>query len=208
MECPIFCDALWGDTSLCLLYFQVLAQWYITLHVPQTSTVGAISKMTSQTKEGLHVPSGSDVTQKHPLLTIQLSIQPLRWWWSNVASSPYIKTDGLEDTDDMRLLLKINDIYFLCAKPDIRIDEPIFSLFIVLPSIQSFLSTNFLPVSAFMAFTLSHASHLCVRVWVCVCLSEWVFYKHTHTHTHTHTLFTNHSTCYVTHCALKRVYIR
>ena len=48
--CPIFCDALWGDTSFWSLYSQVLAQWYITLHVPQTSTVGAISKMTSQTK--------------------------------------------------------------------------------------------------------------------------------------------------------------
>ena len=172
--CPIFCDALWGDTSLCSLYFQVLAQWYITLHVPQTSTVGVISKMTSQTKEGLHVPSGSDVTQKHPLLTIQLSIQPLRRWWSNVASSPYIKIDGLEDTDDMRLLLKINDIYFLCARPDIRIDEPIFSLFIVLPS-YSLLCLQVLPVSTFMAFTLSHATHLCMRVWVCVCLCGWVF---------------------------------
>ena len=199
MECPILCNALWGDTPLCSLYFQVLAQWYITLHVPQTSTVGAISKMTSQTKEGLHVPSGSDVTQKHPLLTIQLSIQPLRWWWSNVASSPYIKTDGLEDTDDMRLLLKINDIYFLCAKPDIRIDEPIFSLFIVLPSIQSFLSTSFyLCLPSWHSHSLT--PHTCVRVGECV------FYKHTHTHTHT--LFTNHSTCYVTHCALKRVYIR
>ena len=183
MECPIFCDALWGDTSLCLLYFQVLAQWYITLHVPQTSTVGAISKMTSQTKEGLHVPSGSDVTQKHPLLTIQLSIQPLRWWWSNVASSPYIKTDGLEDTDDMRLLLKINDIYFLCARPDIRIDEPIFSLFIVLPSYSLFCLQVFTCVYLHGIHTLT--PHICVCVSECVC--AWVSECFTNTHTHTHT---------------------
>ena len=186
MECPILCNALWGDTSLLLLYFQVLAQWYITLHVPQTSTVGAISKMTSQTKEGLHVPSGSDVTQKHPLLTIQLSIQPLRWWWSNVASSPYTKTDGLEDTDDMRLLLKINDIYFLCARPDIRIDEPIFSLFIVLPSYSLFcLQVFYLCLPSWHSHSLT--PHTCVRVSECVCVLGWVFFTNTHTHTHTHT---------------------
>ena len=38
---------------------------------------------------GLHIPSGSDVTRT-TTLTVQLSIQPLRWW-SNVAFSPQIK---------------------------------------------------------------------------------------------------------------------
>ena len=76
--------------------------------------------MTSQTKGDLHVPSRSDVTQKHPRLTVQLSIQPPDDDPTQ-HQAPHIKTDGLEGTDDMRLLLKINDIYFLCARPDIRI---------------------------------------------------------------------------------------
>ena len=71
---------------------------------------------------GLHIPSGSDVTRT-TTLTVQLSIQPLRWW-SNVAFSPQIKitsTDRRPWRDewhktlyqpqnvickDMRLLLK------------------------------------------------------------------------------------------------------
>ena len=205
MECPIFCNALWGDTSLCSLYFQVLAQWYITLHVPQTSTVGAINKMTSQTKGGLHVPSGSDVTQKHPLLTIQLSIQPLRWWWSNVASSPYIKIDGLEDTDDMRLLLKINDIYFLCARPDIRIDEPIFHCLLYFRQYSlSCLQTFYLCLPSWHSHSLT--PHICACVSECVC--AWVSVLHTHTHTHTHTPSLQTISPDTSHCALKRVYIR
>jgi hypothetical protein len=132
-----------------------------------------------------------------------LAFSPPRWW-SNVASSPYIKTDGLEDIDDLRLLLKINDIYFLCAKPDIRIDEPIFSLFIVLPSYSLFcLQVFYLCLPSWHSHSLT--PHTCVRVSECVCAWVSVF---TNTHTHTHTPSLQTISPDTSHCALKRVYIR
>ena len=56
-----------------------------------------------------------------------------------------------------------------------------------------------------MAFTLSHASHLCACL--SVCMLGWVFYKHTHTHTHTHTpSLQTIFTWYATLCAKKSLH--
>ena len=88
----------------------------------------------------------------------------------------------------MRLLLKINDIYFLCARPDIRIDEPIFHCLLYFRQYSlSCLQTFYLCLPSWHSHSLT--PHICACVSECVCAWVSECFTNKHTHTHTHTLF-------------------